>query len=297
MGDLSAIVDRLQALLGPAQGPPVPLDGGITNRNFRVTFGGRDCVLRLPGKDTALLGISREAERIANQIAAQLGIAPSVAAADEHCLVTEFVPSQAMKPLQVREVVEPIAAALRAFHNSGAVLPATFWVPDLLHDYARIVTERGGSLPGAYAPTQDLASRIAAALPLTEPTPCHNDLLPTNLLRTQDGGVILVDWEYAGMGHRLFDLGNVAVNNDFGEAEEERLLAAYHDQAPTDRDRAALKLMCIMSDAREAAWGVVQSAVSELDFDFNAYARKHFDRLAQAALDPRLEEWLVAASA
>ena len=35
------------------------LAGGITNRNYRLRWGGRDCVLRMPGKDTALLGIDR----------------------------------------------------------------------------------------------------------------------------------------------------------------------------------------------------------------------------------------------
>ena len=37
--------------------------------------------------------------------------------------------------------------------------------------------------------------------------------------------------------------------------------------------------MRFMSDFREAMWGVVQSAVSELDFDFDAYASEHFERL------------------
>ena len=38
-----------------------------------------------------------------------------------------------------------------------------------------------------------------------------------------------------------------------------------------------------MSDFREAMWGVVQSAVSELDFDFAAYAAEHFERLRRTA--------------
>ena len=37
---------------------------------------------------------------------------------------------------------------------------------------------------------------------------------------------------------------------------------------PRTPQRAALKLMRVLSDAREAAWGVVQGEVSELDFDF-----------------------------
>ena len=55
--------------------------------------------------------------------------------------------------------------------------------------------------------------------------------------------------------------------------------------------------MRIMSDAREAAWGVVQAVLSELDFDFTAYATRHFDRLERAANDPRLKAWIDAASA
>jgi thiamine kinase-like enzyme len=134
-------------------------------------------------------------------------------------------------------------------------------------------------------------------LPLSEPAPCHNDLLPGNLLNVADGGVMLVDWEYAGMGHRMFDLGNVAVNNEFDDDTEQRLLSVYFGEPPTASRQAALGLMRIMSDAREAAWGVVQAAISELEFDFNSYGEKHFERLADAAHDPRLEDWLDAASA
>jgi thiamine kinase-like enzyme len=157
-------------------------------------------------------------------------------------------------------------------------------------------------LPSAFATTQAVAARIANVLELAVPVPCHDDLLPTNLLSVEagDGGadtVMLVDWEYAGMGHRFFDLGNLAVNNEFDEAAEDRLLAAYFDEQPSPGRRAALRLMRIMSDAREAAWGVVQGVISELDFDFGAYAARHFDRLEQEARDPRFEEWLDAASA
>ncbi len=54
--------------------------------------------------------------------------------------------------------------------------------------------------------------------------------------------------------------------------------------------------MMLVSDAREAAWGVVQGSISELDFDFADYARQHFTRLERNASDPRLEEWMRAAA-
>jgi thiamine kinase-like enzyme len=110
------------------------------------------------------------------------------------------------------------------------------------------------------------------------------------------GHALLVDWEYAGMGHPYFDLANLAVNNDFDDGAQDRLLQAYFNELPGDGRRAALRLMMLVSDAREAAWGVVQGSISELDFDFADYAHQHFARLERNASDPRQEEWMRAAT-
>lgn len=295
------IVGGLEAELGRVAGPPEPLPGGITNRNFRVRFAARECVLRLPGASTGLLGIDREAERLASAEAARLGIAPALVAAGDGYLVTEFIDGEPIDSDQLRAAPASAAHALRAFHDCNLWLPTRFWVPELLAVYERIVVERGGWLPETYRPAQALAARIADTLPLTDPVPCHNDLLGANLLARRGGtgkiDTVLVDWEYAGTGHRMFDLGNLAVNNDFDAAAADRLLQAYYGEAPSPGRRAALALMRIMSDAREAAWGVVQGVISELDFDFAGYARRHFARLEQAASGPDLEQWLRVASA
>jgi thiamine kinase-like enzyme len=296
LADNADIVTRLEALLGPARGDPVPLEGGITNRNYRVRFGDGDYVVRLPGKDTALLGISREAEREANAAAAALGLAPAVAAALDDCLVTEFVDCEQPSAAALRAAPDQIAAALRTFHDRGPGLPVRFWVPDLLEDYQRIVLDRGGTLPWDYGVARGLAARIAAALPHEHWVPCHNDLLTANVISRSDGHILLVDWEYAGMGHRMFDLGNLSVNNDFDSHADVRLLSAYFGEPPDEPLLASLALMRIMSAIREAAWGVVQAAISELDFDFDGYAAAHFSRMNELAASPRFEEWLDAAA-
>jgi thiamine kinase-like enzyme len=299
MAELSAILDRLAGRFGTVGGEPVPLDGGITNRNFRVRLGDRDCVLRVPGRDTGLLGIDRRAERIASERAAALGIAPALVAADDDYLLTEWLTGAPIDGDRLRRDPASAALALRAFHDSGLDLPVRFWVPDLLRDYERIVAGRGGTLPDSYRRTRGLVDRIAAVLPLTDPVPCHDDLLPGNILAADaaPGQAVLVDWEYAGMGHRLFDLGNLAVNNEFETDSQSRLLEAYFGETPTPGRHAALRLMMLVSDAREAAWGVVQQSISELDFDFAEYAEDHFSRLERGAEDPRLEEWLSGATA
>jgi thiamine kinase-like enzyme len=108
---------------------------------------------------------------------------------------------------------------------------------------------------------------------------------------------VIVDWEYAGMGDPFFDLGNFAVNNELDEAGGDRLLEAYFREPATARRQAALNLFRFMSDFREAMWGVVQTSVSELDFDFPAYADKHFQRLTATGGDPRFRTWLQEAGA
>lgn len=290
------LLERLETVLGPRAGEPIPLEGGITNRNFRVHFGDRDYVLRLPGKDTNLLGIDRASERLACQQASALGIGPPLAHADEECAVTEFVGAHPIEPESLRAQPGPVALALRAFHDSGLQLPTRFWVPDLLRQYAALLRDRGAEPPPALTRAQVLVDRIAAVLPLSAPVPCHDDLLAGNLLAEEDR-VLIVDWEYAGMGHRLFDLGNLAVNNGFDAAAEADLLEAYFGPPAPKGRWAAVKLMKLVSDAREAAWGVVQAEISDLDFDFDGYAAEHFERLERAAAGPDLEGWLHAATA
>jgi thiamine kinase-like enzyme len=254
-------------------------------------------VLRIAGHQTELLGIDRAAEHVATQAAAKLGIAPAVLAfLPEHsCLVTAFVPGVPLAETVVREppAMAEIARALRAFHEHAPSLPTCFDVPQIARDYLELARGRGAQLPSAAWEAAQLADRIAAALtgPEHAAVPCHDDLLAANLLG--DGGrVWLVDWEYAGMGDRYFDLGNLSINNGFTDANDRALLAAYWGEPCTDRRFAALRLMRSMSDVREALWGTVQAAISDVDFDFSGYAERHLRRLAATTADPRFESWL-----
>src|SRR4051795_4754186 len=115
--ELTEVIARVTAVLGPREGSVVQLEGGITNRNFRVNFGGTDYVVRLPGKRTEMLGIDRTAECIANKAAAKLGMAPGVAAMFEEpaCLVTLFVKGREMSADELREpeLLAEIARDLR----------------------------------------------------------------------------------------------------------------------------------------------------------------------------------------
>jgi thiamine kinase-like enzyme len=108
--------------------------------------------------------------------------------------------------------------------------------------------------------------------------------------------VWIVDYEYAGMGDPFFDLGNLSINNGFSADAQEILLRLYFGDVG-DTHRARLGLMRVMSDFREAMWGVLQQALSTLDFDYVAYADRHFQRLEATASDERFPRWLADAEA
>ncbi len=262
------------------------LGGGITNHNLKVEVEGEFFVLRVVGKDTALLGIDRTVELAATEAAAAVGVGPEVVGfvEPEGWLVTRFIPGTPPPPEQMGEpgMLTRVAQVLRAFHESPGI-PGSFDSFRVVEIYRETALARGATIPEAYDWAHEIARRIEFERGDAEPRPCHNDLLNANFL--DDGEHLrIVDWEYAGMGDVFFDLANFSINHVLDSTARAVLLEAYFgDVRPADV--RTLELMRFMSDFREAMWGVVQTAVSELDFDFVGYASEHFERLERTAAE------------
>ena len=205
------------------------LGGGITNHNLRVDVDGEHFVLRVAGKDTNLLGIDRTVELAATEAAAALGIGPEVVffVEPEGWLVTRFVDGEipSLERMREPEMLRRVAAALRTYHD-GPVIPGTFDSFRVVETYRRTAEERGGQTPDAYEWAHEIAGRIERRRAADVAVPCHNDLLNANFL--DDGERLrIVDWEYAGMGDRFFDLANFSVNHELDAAQSDALLRAY----------------------------------------------------------------------
>jgi thiamine kinase-like enzyme len=272
-----------------------PITSGITNANVKVEVDGEAFVVRLPGTDTELLGIDRHAELEATRTAAVAGVGPEVFDFVEGCLVTRFVEGAPIpiEDLQRGDVLALVVRSIREIHGAAAI-PSTFPVFRIVERYRDLAAERDVPIPDAYHRARGPAERIERAF-ATNPVPeatCHNDLLNANFLRDGDH-VWIVDYEYAGMGDPFFDLGNLSINNGLGTEAQETLLRLYLGDI-RDVHRARLGLMRMMSDFREAMWGVLQQAISTLDVDYVAYADEHFARLEETAADDRFEDWLAA---
>lgn len=274
------MLDRLSRL--PFIKEPVelePIGGGITNHNFVVRSGGRASYVARLCEDRPLLGIDRRNEVLCQRWAADMGLAPEVVHDEPGLLVSRFV---AGRTLAVGDLREPAclaraAGALRRLHESWETMTGEilYFCPfQASRTYARTAARLGARLPDDIEDLLSDARELSRRLGPFRPVPCHNDLLPANLI--DDGHRLwLVDWEYAGVGHPLFDLANLAANAGLGDDEEEALLAAYHGRVDR-RDLVELRLLRAASMLREALWATIQAVASDINFDYRRYAEEHY---------------------
>jgi thiamine kinase-like enzyme len=271
-----------------------PLEGGITNLNYRVDVGGECFHVRLPGRNTELLGIDREHEHAAQLIASQSGIAPEVIdfIRPEGYLITRFIEGRPIPPEELRqpENLQRLAEILRRIHSMPKI-PGVFNAFQVVRDYTEIAQRYNVSFPKNFDRLiqRMYDAEIALNNQPISPQPCHNDLLNGNFLLTD--WLYILDWEYAGMGDPFFDLANFSNNHELVVEEDYFLLGCYFEEI-TPQNIAHMNIMKVMSDFREAMWGQVQAGISDLDFDFREYADKHFERLTKNIQNPNWNQWL-----
>ncbi|MFO1040089.1 MAG: phosphotransferase [Geminicoccaceae bacterium] len=265
---------------------PVPLSGGITNRNFTVRDGGRTFVVRI-GDDIPVHGIARWHERAASHAAHRAGISPAVVHAEPGALVLDFVEGRTFQPEDIRERrnQERILALLQRAHREipqhlrGPSL--IFWVFQVVRDYAATLREGGSRMIPELPRLLTAAQELERAVGPIDLVFGHNDLLAANIL--DDGHRLwLVDWDYAGWNSPLFDLGGLASNNELTDADRDWLLEAYVDRPLDDDLRRRARAMLTASLLREAMWSMVSELHSTLDFDYRAYTEMNLARFEQS---------------
>lgn len=295
---LEEAIARVPFWAGKSDLTTTPLDGGITNLNYKVDVDGESFVIRITGAKTELLGINRENEFFANKLAGEMGIGPEVVyfIRPEGYLVTRFLDS---RPLPVQEItlkpnIKKVASVLRKIH-AMAPIPGEFDIFKVIEDYSNTVREYKVDFP----PDHDWivmrskeAERALARHPYI-PCPCHNDLLNANFLF--DGNIRILDWEYAGMGDLFFDLANFSVHHQLSDDQDRWLLECYFGEV-TSPSWGRLKILKTMSDFREALWALIQVAVSSLDFDYREYANKHFERMKSTMKADEWNRWIEEAN-
>ena len=271
-----------------------PLTGGITNRNFRVDVDGGSYVLRIGGNDTRLLGIDRAVEHAASLRAAEVGVGPEVVAfiEPEGWLITRFLEASPLPPEELRrpENIARVAAALRRFHGA-APIPGRFDAYAVVDEYRAVAEERGVTLPASFAGLRARwrsgSARRAAHRPRSPATTTSSTPTSSTTARSGSSTGSTPGWATASST-------SPTSPSTTSSASTRTACCSPPTSARRPADLASLRLMRFMSDFREAMWGVVQSGISELDFDFDGYAAEHFERMSRAAADQAFEGYLAA---
>lgn len=295
---VDAIISQIPQWAGRADLRVSLLQGGMTNHNYRVDTGGQSFVLRIPGANRGLLGIDSAQEYAAISAAATAGVAPDVLTFDPNVgyLVTEYVQGTMPTVTQIHEkqMIHRILDLLDRVHRLPAIQGAfsPFGRAEML---AATAQRLGVRFPDAYIWLEERIAPIQIALGTHPVTPvlCHNDLGRRNFVDA--GKLILLDWEYAGMGDPAFDLANYAANQSSSPAEEELIVGYYYGRITRAR-LARLRLLRIMSDYHEMLWCLVQSHISQQGIDFRGYAETTASFLTLRLQDLQFDQLLIDAA-
>jgi thiamine kinase-like enzyme len=292
---MTTAVDELVAQLWPGRSVRIErLTGGMTNANFLADFGDEQVVVRIPGKNTGQLGIDRGFEAQANRLAAGIGVAPEVLdeSQTQGYMVTRFLVGRPVLPeeLASEPMLGEVAKTLRRVHDAGSI-DWQFNPFNVVRDYHATALSNGVVEPFDFALAHSVVDRIESIRGFRPVAFCHNDLLNENFLF--DDRLRILDWEYAGMGDPFFDLANFSINHALSPFADENLLTHYFGELESSHV-ALLRLMKLVSELREAMWGVVQLSLSSLDIDFAAYSRGKSDRFMRLLEEMDLDALLDA---
>lgn len=283
--DASDPLSSIRAL--PIWSGPVeiePLSGGITNENYLVADKGRRVVVRVGG-DIPMHGVMRFNELAAAKAAAAAGISPQVLYAAPPFLAMDFIEGRTYGADDVRKDLHRCVALMKRVHRElpihlrGPTL--CFNVFHVIRDYAHTLVEERSRMVPLLPQLLERARRLEAALGPIDLVFGHNDLLAANFI--DDGARLwLIDWDYAGWGMPLFDLGGLSSNNGFSADDNDAMLADYFERAPDDALRRRLQAMLCASLLRESMWSMVSELKSIIDFDYVAYTQENLRRFEAA---------------
>jgi thiamine kinase-like enzyme len=294
--ELERICDQVPELAS-ADRRAVPIGGGMTNRNYRVSTATGDYVVRIGVREAGELGIDRVNEHQNSVLAASVGVGAPVLARVEspEALVVRFVQGVTLAPRDFRDSrrVSALAEALRRLHAAPR-FARDFDMVQVQNRYHQIVVENGYPLPADYARYADHAQRMGEILARTRrrTVPCHNDLMSGNFIESDGPGsrLWIVDYEYSGNNDPCYDLGDAINELELDPVMAEQLVTEYHG-SPQPTELARARLSSLMSKYGWSLWGSIRIGTTG-DPEIREWAEALWSRASAEFESPEFEQLL-----
>jgi len=257
--------------------------GGLTNRNYKITHDNSRYVLRIPGEGTNEY-IDRKAEEQCARITAEVGVNADVLFFDpaDGIQLTRFIDNSSTmntKLFQDSGACERAAIAFRKVHTCGKLFSTRFELFSMIDEYQNLLTHKKATLPNGYAQVVLEAEAVREVLNLRELplVACHCDPLAENFLDTGER-MYIIDWEYSGNNDPMWDLGDLVIEAEMGQDQEQSLIEAYFDGDVPPAEHGRMVIYKAMCDLLWTLWGVIQHVNDNPADDFWRYAVNRFDR-------------------
>lgn len=296
-------IKRLALLLRTASQADIAsvsvMGGGLTNRNFKVELtNGQKVAVRIAGEGTQDY-MNRPAEKHNCGLMSSLGINAEVYFFDTRTgsQLSQFIEGDTLHSEDFRtkdEILEKAAAIMRKYHDSGFEFSDTFSPFKEIQRYNKILSD--SNFTDRYDEGPDLAEHIidvmeAYAENPPKLVPCHNDPLPENFM--YDGErLYLIDWEYAGMNDRFFDLAALIDENELDDDAQRKFLKYYFGGDFTQEQEARVYVARFLVDAMWAIWSLVQINSGKDRAFYRAYGEKRIKECMVYVSNPNWSKYL-----
>ena len=266
------------------------LSGGITNKLYRVRSKKGDVTVRIYGDKTEIF-INRDVEAETIKRIAKVGISPRLVKyiPGRRVTIVEFIPGYVLKNCDFlkEELHEKIVRPIRKIHRSGVVLPYLFNPLSEVKKMYRVLNNLEISCPEFNI--KDVIKNLEklseiANVPESEFTASHNDLLADNFVLVEDGHrgkynepMYLVDWEYAGMAPRYYDLADMFQEILVPRNIEKNIVEHYCEGKEFAKTFYLIDLFKPFPDIYWFLWSMIQHNISKIKFDFYNYGKVKYE--------------------
>ena len=266
------------------------LKSGMTNKSFLFDVNGNSYICRIPGPGTELL-INRRQEAAVYKTINGLGITERVIYFDPEngYKIAKYYDGARNGNPRDRGDIAACMGLLRRFHQCGLTVDHPFDIRERIDFYEMLCKTHGNILFEDYKEVHSRMTELMDWLDsLKRPqTLSHIDSNFDNFLMLPDGGVRLIDWEYAGMCDPLIDLATCSIYSYYNIEETETLMENYFQRAPEKEERLIVYAYMALGGFLWSLWAVYKSALGE---EFGEYTlimyryAKDFSRIVQKNL-------------